>query len=747
MMRTGLRDVLVLSAITALIAAVFSGMFFPVTRILATPDFGRSDSWQFSYPTKYALWDALREQKVPLWRSDIGGGFPLYAEGQTGTFFLPNLILFSLFRPQTAYGIALALAFWVLAAGTYFSARSIGLGRFSSLYGAVIMSFSGLPVLQLTHITLLQGMALMPVIFAVTVYAIRSPGLKKSALLALFVSQQILAGFPQAVFLTAVLCGSFALWQLFRGRTVRAVPYLAAGWMLGFAGGAAQIIPSWEFLRESTHPGGFDFESATYFSMPLSHLVTFLFPFALGNPKFGTYPPFTAFDGSIFWENTAFFGILPVLLIMLVWIRKRGVQYVWFFSAALFVSLLLAWGKYSPAYIAYTFWPLTLFRIPSRFLWIAAFSGVLLASFGLHYLRTIQRPVPARKLAIAIFVVSVLELFIAWRTYHLFLPYTDLAEPQLVSLPYISGSVYTIGAEAAHNSQFIPNGWTDPEKYAVLYTGAYAPDGNIIFDVSHHDVYAGRFLHRYSVSDSLLKNAVSDSLRSPEAATLSGRLYSLFGIETIVSYIALPEVNLTLVDTATTSGFTRRIYTNPEVLPRTYVARTATEAATLHEAYRIIQSNTFTPGSTALLETADVHQYPELAGLADVSGNLTVRGTADITDASHTSVTIRAANPSDTPALLILMDTYYPGWQATVDDNSTRIYPVNLKQRAVIIPPGEHEVRFVYRPTTFVSGSILSLSAYAVIAVLAVFPGVSPNHANAQKNALQTPRRRRNRAR
>ena len=81
--------------------------------------------------------------------------------------------------------------------------------------------------------------------------------------------------------------------------------------------GAIQILPSAEMLSQSTSPGGFSPEEASYYSFPLVHLKTLIDPFILGNPKIGTYPPFTTFDGSIFWENNLYIGWLPFVLAIL----------------------------------------------------------------------------------------------------------------------------------------------------------------------------------------------------------------------------------------------------------------------------------------------------------------------------------------------------------------------------------------------------------------------------------------------
>jgi uncharacterized membrane protein YfhO len=78
-------------------------------------------------------------------------------------------------------------------------------------------------------------------------------------------------------------------------------------------------------------------------------------------------------------------------------------------------------------------------------------------------------------------------------------------------------------------------------------------------------------------------------------------------------------------------------------------------------------------------------------------------------------VTIRAA--LDTPGYLVLADTWYPGWRATVDGEPVEILRANYGFRAVRLEAGEHTVEMVYRPASVLVGGALSIAALAVIAV------------------------------
>ena len=61
------------------------------------------------------------------------------------------------------------------------------------------------------------------------------------------------------------------------------------------------------------------------------------------------------------------------------------------------------------------------------------------------------------------------------------------------------------------------------------------------------------------------------------------------------------------------------------------------------------------------------------------------------------------------PSLLLLGDTFYPGWVASVDGVEQRILRVDGALRGVWLSPGFHTVRFVYRPVLFYVGVMLSI--------------------------------------
>ena len=711
-MRRFIPDLISLGAIGILVGIFFYRLFIPVPQLLVTPDFGRSDAWHFSFATKYVLSQSLSHNTLPLWIPNMGEGFPLLAEGQTGTYFLFNLLLFKFLPVVTAYNLALVLTILLLALGTYWIARILRLGSLAALFAAVTLAFSGLPILNLPHITELQGMSLLPFVFGCTLLLFQSGQLLWAGVLALILTQQFFAGFPQATFLALILSGCYALWYAAtRKRFSLLIPFGIAI-ILGFLGGAAQILPSWEFLHSITNPSGFNFQSAAQYSMPLVHLLTFLSPYALGSPKSGTYPPFYAFGGSVFWENTAYLGLLPLLFLGIAIVIRKKISDALFWILLLAVSLLFAWGWHSPVYLFFTVWPLNLFRVPSRFLWITIFGATMLSASAFHFLYRRAKRETARFLLILLIPLAAVQLFSSWWSYHLLIPAQKLLQPPSI-LSYVGNDpVYTIGAIETHEKTFLRHGWEyGNEPYLTLYTEGLGPDSNLIYHVPQHDMYAGRFLYRSQITDALLSATITHTANT--ATISSTMMLNILGIKHVVSFFPV-DTTLSHTTLRTPAG-PIRVFDNPGALPRAYLVREATTASTLTEAADALLSPLYDPRHTVLLEPASIRRYPAFRQFLVPAAPPLQTAAVTITGASDTGLGL-TVNAGTKPALLVVRDTYYPGWKAYVDKTLSPIVPANIKQRAVYIPKGIHTVRFLYQPQSVTFGFWISIVTELIVA-------------------------------
>jgi uncharacterized membrane protein YfhO len=63
------------------------------------------------------------------------------------------------------------------------------------------------------------------------------------------------------------------------------------------------------------------------------------------------------------------------------------------------------------------------------------------------------------------------------------------------------------------------------------------------------------------------------------------------------------------------------------------------------------------------------------------------------------------------PRLLFMSETWYPYWHATVDGKETPIYRANYAFRAIVVPKGEHTVKFYYEDPNYITGRSVSLAS------------------------------------
>jgi uncharacterized membrane protein YfhO len=78
------------------------------------------------------------------------------------------------------------------------------------------------------------------------------------------------------------------------------------------------------------------------------------------------------------------------------------------------------------------------------------------------------------------------------------------------------------------------------------------------------------------------------------------------------------------------------------------------------------------------------------------------------------------AQTSDT-AYLVLTDTYYPGWEATIDGIPAPVLRCNYAMRAVLLPPGEHHIQCIFLPQSFQVGRALSIASAVLLLGIVLF--------------------------
>ena len=126
--------------------------------------------------------------------------------------------------------------------------------------------------------------------------------------------------------------------------------------------------------------------------------------------------------------------------------------------------------------------------------------------------------------------------------------------------------------------------------------------------------------------------------------------------------------------------------------PRTSVVPDWTVLPDPTNALSQVMEKTFDPGTRAIVE-----QDP---GIEPTAGGLPGQSVYNEKWPEDVSVSVRAPSPS----LLVVRNSYDPGWSATVDGKPAPLLHADWFLQAVPVPLGDHEVRLVYRDPTIAQG-------------------------------------------
>jgi hypothetical protein len=127
--------------------------------------------------------------------------------------------------------------------------------------------------------------------------------------------------------------------------------------------------------------------------------------------------------------------------------------------------------------------------------------------------------------------------------------------------------------------------------------------------------------------------------------------------------------------------------------------------------------NLFDPKQMAWVET----DTPQTLAAYSTGGPPLQGETVEVVEENPSRVVVRAN--LDRPGVVVLGETYYPGWELTIDGEPAPILRVNRMMRGAAVQSGEHELVYTYRPRSFLAGCVGSALGLLAAAVLIVPPG------------------------
>jgi hypothetical protein len=156
------------------------------------------------------------------------------------------------------------------------------------------------------------------------------------------------------------------------------------------------------------------------------------------------------------------------------------------------------------------------------------------------------------------------------------------------------------------------------------------------------------------------------------------------------------------------AGSQNLIYRNLEALPRAFLVGAA-EVVPGDAAIQRLLSADFDPRTTAVLAEP-------LAAGSEIAAGAT--GSVQWIERQVDRFSLRVA--ADRPALLVVLDNYYPAWRADIGGRDVPVLRANHTFRAIPVPAGEYTVTFRYTPDALRAGGAISLVVLTLLLVVII---------------------------
>ena len=150
---------------------------------------------------------------------------------------------------------------------------------------------------------------------------------------------------------------------------------------------------------------------------------------------------------------------------------------------------------------------------------------------------------------------------------------------------------------------------------------------------------------------------------------------------------------------------------NDEALGNAWFIQKLTLKNTDDEVMQALTS--FKPATEALATNADLK--------ATIPTQYTVDSTATIALKSYAPNVLVYESNNPNEGLAVFSEMYYPyGWKATIDGKEAPIYRVDYTLRAMVVPAGQHQIRFAFEPEVVQKGSYLTLAGGILLLLWAI---------------------------
>jgi len=733
----------------------------------------------FFIPPRLFWVDAIQAGEFPLWNPYSFAGHPLFATLQPGILYPLNLLLFVL-PFDLAFNWTIITHSILAGAFTFLLLREYHTSIAGSVSGALVFMLSGYLFSVHNVMSTLFTVAWAPLAIFFFTRALKRGSYLYSVLTGMTLAVMFLGGGIEVLFGVVLILLAASLYPrllLFSGKggikSNLLIFMLSIAVFIGLS--AIQLIPFLELASQSTRAGGLTYLEATTWSFDLKDFIQFFIP-----DPYGYFSSTEKYWANQSWLKTVYLGTIPFILSIFFFQQRKRQALPFAFLSVIFLMLAMGRNTAiyhflfdNVPFIDKIRYPVKFLFAPFLFIALAAGLGFDALKDGLSKkdgkaLKTVMVILAASTLAALAF--GFLSFFDSGVREHLTARGIDFPEynkadinifnAKRVLLFYMMAAVaiyaasktarpakllaFIIPALLASDLFFAHNGYyeaTPAKEYhakgesldflskddAGLFRVFISPKTAKDLSFSLKDSKAPT-IDRYKelVSGFNLNHGVFDSggvevmkradywlvydLASSQAAPDATNIISMLNVKYVISAPVIDSKEFRLVKTiGKDEGGLKalKIYENPGFTPRFYMAYDYRVIEKPREMIDRLVDKKFAPGSTVLLEEEPWKTERPVLSKAPSS--------IDITGYRNNSVELKVRTETD--GVLVAGESWYPGWKAYVDGREERVLKADLIFRAVPIKAGEHVVRFVYEPLSFVIGLWISSASVLILAL------------------------------
>ncbi|HTD65335.1 MAG TPA: YfhO family protein, partial [Candidatus Limnocylindria bacterium] len=700
-----------------------------------------------AYPTIHFQRESFWRGEIPMWNPYSNSGAPFLAQWGTMVLYPFSLIYLLLPLPWSLSLFCFAHV-WLGGIGMYLLARHWTKTNLGGALAGTTYVFNGIMFASFVWPNYLITLGWMPFVVLLAERAWREGG-RWTVGCALVSALQMLSGAPEIILFTWLIIALLWLCDVVRApaAALRALGRMLIVVLLTSGLMAVQLMPFFELLKHSHRD--LSFVTAKW-QLPLWGWANFIVPL---------YNAFQTQTGQFYQYDQGFLSSVYIggiaLAFALVAVFRWPDARVWILCALGLLSLFLAFGEQTPVFgtlrKALPF--LGIARYPVKFLFVLAFVVPLLAGCGMAALFQSRRRAALYLPAILVLAAMLLIMWAArghrfvdvsaWPEnfrqnidfgWSITMPGDTWPDAVANSIARVLLFVLTVGlfllalrgklfaplfalaalilivvdvrthtpdqSPSLPSELFVQHYW--PEDLAKPRLGAgrvmIVPEAEdlLTFFSSTNAQHGWEIKRRAEWSnlnllDSVAKVNGSSTLQTVEQRQVEKALYSM------TNRLPASLLDFLGVTYITSSNSAAHWTERPSALPWVTAGQAAIFADDA-EALATITNSVFDPRQTVVLP-------PSARSVAGAASNAV---NAKVSAVVFTPRSIEAEIETPAPTLLVIAQSYYPAWKATVDDANAPLLRANLAFQAVPVPAGRHRVRVVYIDTKFRVGALVS---------------------------------------